>query len=526
MNGEMVDAMADQQAEIVEEVRAFVERNGLLPGAGRVVVAVSGGADSLCLLGTLDALCGPGRAWPAVTLVVAHLDHGLRGEQAREDARWVAALARDLGLECRVGERDVAALAREVGRGVEDAARRARYAFLREVAREVGASRICLGHTRDDQVETLVMQWLRGSGLAGLVGMRPLANDVARPLLGLARARTRAYCAARGWEPRDDASNRDRRFWRNRIRHEVLPLLRRENPNLSETLVRNAELLAEDEAYLRERAAEAWASVAREDTAGRVALDAAGLMGLPGALRGRVLRRAATVVAGGEPALEARHVALLEALALGRRPGRGMHLPGGLRAWIEGETLVLAPRPVAEREPGRGERSDGAGAHREMDPVRLRVPGSVVLPGTGWRVRAELLDADAGSPPPGIAPGWDGERDVSRDMLSPAEGTAAAVGRAETWAYVDADAAGQPLWVRTWRPGDRFRPLGMSGEKKLHDYFVDARVPRAERARIPLVWGPSHLLWVAGHRLDNRVRITPATRRVLALRLEPVAGDE
>lgn len=261
---------------------------------------------------------------------------------------------------------------------------------------------------------------------------------------------------------------------------------------------------------------EAWARIARAEGAGRVGLVASGLVALPPALRGRVLRRAAQIAAGGEPALEARHVALLAALAASRRPGQGMHLPAGLRAWVEGELLVLAP---AAR--GRA----GATAQRnhtpELEPLELPVPGSVVVPGTGWRVRAELLDADGGSPPPGIAPGWSGEREVSRDMLSPAAGTAADVGRAETRAYLDADRAGRPLWVRTWRAGDRFRPLGMTGEKKLHDYFIDAHVPRAERPRILLVWGPTHLLWIAGHRLDDRVRITPATRHVLALRLEP-----
>jgi tRNA(Ile)-lysidine synthase len=184
-------------SSLTQRVAAYADRWQLLPRSGLVVVAVSGGADSLCLLGVLQALCGSGKRWPSIMLVVAHLDHGLRGAQGQADAAFVAALAAELGLPCRMGARDVAALARQRKRGLEDAARHARYAFLRQVAAEVGAARICVGHTRDDQVETLVMRWLRGSSLTGLVGMRPLSGDIARPLLGITTAGTGA--TASGW---------------------------------------------------------------------------------------------------------------------------------------------------------------------------------------------------------------------------------------------------------------------------------------------------------------------------------------
>jgi tRNA(Ile)-lysidine synthetase-like protein len=141
-------------------------------------------------------------------------------------------------------------------------------------------------------------------------------------------------------------------------------------------------------------------------------------------------------------------------------------------------------------------------------------------------VRAALLEAGAGSPPPGVERPWRTGEAAVREGPRPTVGTAADSGSAQQRAYLDADAAGEPLSVRTWRAGDRFRPLGMSGEKKLHDYFVDAKVPRSERGRIPLVWGPRHLLWVAGHRVDDRARLTPGTQRVLALRLEPIGDDQ
>ncbi len=187
---------------------------------------------------------------------------------------------------------DAAGLARAQRLSLEDAARRVRYAFLRRVAAAVGATRIATGHTRDDQAETLILHWLRGSGLAGLAGMQPLSGDIARPLLALTRHETEAYCVARGWAPRDDASNVDPRFTRNRIRRELLPQLEAYNPNLRATLVRNAALLADDERYLAAQADAAWKHVVRlpsDDSAdGSVELDLAQLRAQPPALRHRL----------------------------------------------------------------------------------------------------------------------------------------------------------------------------------------------------------------------------------------------
>jgi tRNA(Ile)-lysidine synthase len=478
-------------------VADFAHRHKLLPRSGPVVVAVSGGADSLCLLGVLHELCGPGKRWPDVSLVVAHLDHGLRGEQGRADAEFVAALAAELGLPCHVGTRDVAALAQARKRGLEEAARRARYAFLREVAAEVGAERICVGHTRDDQVETLVMRWLRGSALTGLVGMRPLTGDIARPLLAVSRAATHAYCAARGWAPREDHSNTDRHFWRNRIRMDVIPLLRRENYNIDETLIRTAEVLAEDEGYMAAQARAAAEAATRESTPERVVFDRARLGALDIALLRRVVLAALIQVADRDTVFEARHIVLAAGMAHpGKPPYYGIQLPGHTRMMATETEVVIARR----------------GADRVKPPpppkfapgVPLLVPGQVDVPGTPWRITAQLLDA-ADSPQPGAEP------------ATPAGDAAAPP--AATHAYLDADASGQPLEVTTWRPGDRFMPLGMTHEKKLQDYFVDAKVPREERALVPVVWGPEHIVWVAGQRIDDRARVRPETRRVLALRL-------
>ncbi len=477
---------------------------------------------------------------------MGHLDHGLRGAAGAADALFVAAMAEELGLPFAAERADVAAQARAERRSMEDAARRARYAFLRRVAQESGAARICTGHTRDDQAETVILHFLRGSGLAGLAGMAPLEGDLARPLLDVARAETEAYCAARGWVPRQDATNADVRFARNRVRRELLPLLETYNPNVRATLARNAALIAADDAYLEVQANAAWDGVARvtgdagislqgelnhrrmsgtlsepESPApssrrepatpailqpNAVALDLEALGALPPALRFRVYRRAVRVLSGENGGLEARHVALIERLLLGERDGEAHALPGSLRVRREGDVLRFVPAD-AWAAPARAPR---------VPARKLEVPGMVDLPEVGWRVRSWLVEEPPGlelgaDPPPPELPPFARAGDEGR------------VGHAVTRAYLAPEMGAQPLTVRTWRPGDRFRPMGMAQEKKLQDYFADAKVPREVRSRLPLVFGPDHLLWIAGLRLDDRAKLGPQARGALILQLEPLS---
>ena len=504
-------AAASTRARVERTVRDAVERHTLWQPGATVVVAVSGGPDSLCLLGSVLALREQGVASAPGEIVVAHLNHQLRGIESEHDAEWVAAFARELGLRCEVNSADVGKLARTEGRSLEDAARRARYVFLRRIAAEAGAERIGVGHTRDDQAETVIMHWLRGSGLAGLAGMAPLEGDLARPLLDLTRADTVAYCAARDWAPCLDATNDDPAYLRNRIRHELLPQLEQYNPNLSQTLARNAVLIAEDERYLATQMTHAWEEVVSSASESTIALDLAGLHALPGALRHRVVRRAARHLAGDdtEQELEARHIALVDELVDQGRTGAVLDLPDGLRIARGYTTLTLTV--VTDAAPN-GIEKDGSAATMAQAQV-LQMPGTVELPEVGWRIRAWQTDAPAGS-----------ERG---DLPDPPElpafaygGTYGSVGHAETRVYLDADVAGDMLSVRTWRRGDRFRPLGMLQEKKVQDYFTDAKVPRELRRRLPLVFNEDHLLWIAGLRLDDRVRLTPQTRRILVLQLE------
>jgi tRNA(Ile)-lysidine synthase len=458
------------------------------------VVAVSGGADSLCLLGLLLDLGASGHRLAPNALSIAHLDHGIRGIAGEEDARSVAQLAGLLGIPFFTERIDTLELAHADRLSLEDAARRARYAFLRRVAKDVGADRICLGHTADDQVETIVMHWLRGSGLRGLCGMPASSGDIARPLLCVGHSDTLAYCLERGWTPAHDETNDDRRYHRNRIRHELLPVLERYNPNLRQTLLRNSELLAGDEAFLQQETDRAYQVVCSAQTDESVVLDVLALRKLPPALSRMVIRRGAEYLArdtGGQVLL-AKHIFQLEQLTASANYGAQLHLPAHLVAELRTAALVLRKRPYGGQRPV------------PLIPVQLPVPGECVLPALGWRLRTSLLD----SPPASLGI----KRAAKTESTYPLESTV----------YLDAQAAGSSLRVRTWRSGDRFRPLGMESEKKLHDYFIDARVPRELRHQIPLVENADHLVWIAGLRLDDRVRITAKTERILIIRIEPL----
>jgi tRNA(Ile)-lysidine synthase len=482
-------------------VFSYIEREAPWPAQSRLVVAVSGGADSLCLLGLLVELQNSGHTLAPAELIVAHLDHGLRGEAGKSDALWVGELAERLNLSYFTEYVDIAAMARAQHRSVEDAGRRARYAFLRRVAARTAASCICTGHTADDQAETIVMHWLRGSGASGLSGMKAISGDIARPLLCIAHADTLAYCHQRDWTPRHDPTNEDTHYHRNRVRHELLPYLERYNPNLRETLVRNAALLASDEAYLEKEADRVYTTVCREETEEAVVFGLDELTALyqrAPALARRVVRRGARHLVSGEGdfTLEAEHIFQIERQLTAGETGTRLSLPASLVAERGYTTFLLKRMLVADPLP----------VH--IDEILLPVPGECAIPTLGWRLRARVTDSRELGAVVSVP--------VEEERVSP-------VYPVETVAYLDWEACGEKqLFVRTWQKGDRFRPLGMRFEKKLHDYFIDARVPRALRHRIPLVVSPYHIVWVAGLRIDDRVRTTAATTRVVVIQLEPL----
>jgi tRNA(Ile)-lysidine synthase len=490
--------------DILENVITTIEEHQLIPESGRVVVAVSGGADSLCLLHLLHRFCGPGKRYSHIQLHIAHLNHQLRGEASEQDAVQVARLAQDWNLPVVIGEVDVPALARQERRSLEDAARVARYRFLREVAH---GEPIAVAHQLDDQVETLLLHWLRGGGLASVVGLQPRQQDIIRPLLSVTHEQTLAYCAEHMLPVLEDASNSDTRFLRNRIRHELLPLLEVMNPGFRETLLRNADILQVDFAWIEEQVAQHWSAVVESiqeaEHEKAIQLRVPALLALPLSLQRHLLRHVTARLSAGQSPLELRHYRLIEDL-LARDASNEtltLHMPQHLHVLRTGDILVF--KYTSSRQ--------SKSIERDAEEVKLPLPGSVHVPGTPWIATVERIpEAVAQQLYPAL------ESQDWQQVWSMLSGTRQTV-------YVDADKLacaaerGVVLRVRTRRDGDRIQPLGMQHEKKVQDVLIDKHIPREERAQIPLFFSADHCVWLAGVHLDERVRLTSETKHIIRL---------
>ena len=459
---------------LADRVAASVERQALIPREGRVVAAVSGGGDSVALLHLLAELAERS----LLTLAgVAHVNHRLRRPASDEDERFCRDLARRFGLPCLVESVAVADVARARRVSVERAGHHVRHAFFARAAAELGAGRVALGHTIDDQAETVLLRLIRGAGAAGLSGMRPRVGVLVRPLLEVGRAELRRYLADGKIPFREDASNADLRVPRNRVRHELLPQLRTYSPRVVEALARQADIARADEAWLSRRANEAAADLVSQER-GLVALDAAGLAALPPALARRVARGALARI---EPR---RREIGFDAIERVRRTAAG------------GPARTDLPDCRVERAAGRvrlvPRRGRTGPAPRPGFAYRLAIPGEVSVPEAGVRVRAEVVEAAAGA-------------------------RAAAGGRTAVVALP----AAAPLVVRSWRFGDRYRPLGLGGRsRKLQDLFVDRKVPRDERTRIPLVLdADGRVVWVVGFGIGHDFRAGEGDESVLFLKV-------
>lgn len=451
--------------------------------ATSLVVAVSGGPDSLALLHVLGQLLTPAQ------LIVAHLDHGLRPESA-EDARRVGALAS--GLRFHTERIDVVRLAQTSGASIEEAARSARYDFLARVARAAGAPVIVVGHHADDQAETVLMHLLRGSGLAGLRGMPPAARLPGqpdlwlwRPLLFIDRAAIEAYCAATDLRPLHDASNADPAFFRNRLRHELLPILETYTPQIRPRLIELAEIVAGDEALLDEAATRAWEGLTVALDATHVQLRRDEWRALPLGLRRRTLRRAIAALRPGLRDVSFRTLEMARSVAETGSTGARAELPGGLTLSVSYGRLILAT-PDHDASTDYPQLLSAA-------PRPLAVPGAVELAG-GWRMTADVV--------------------AQVDF-------AAITSNRDPWTAYLALEPGTGLWVRGRRPGERIRPLGLGGETKLKEVMIDRKLPAAARALWPVVVTPVHPIWLAGHVIDERARVAPDSARVIRLRVLP-----
>ena len=451
-----------------------IEQHRMVSPGETVVLAVSGGADSMALLRLFAGLREPWR----LRLHVAHLDHRLRPD-SQEDAAFVSAQAQTLAISVTVEAADVCGLAAREKRSIEEAGRAARYAFFARVAGAIGAQRVATAHTRDDQVETVLMALLhRGPWemLAGIPPARPLGGaTVVRPLRAASRQEIVRFLRDAGAAWREDPTNRDLRLLRNRIRADVLPDLCRIWPEAPALLWELGEAAREADAAVARLAASRYGHLTRrEDHTVHVARET--FRSLPATLRRRLLAAAVAEVTGTvQPTPRVVLGQALRAAEAGRVGGE----------MAVGDAVVRVGYGTIEVAPAAAAAASGS--------YDLPVPGEVRAAGFGLTVTAELSGREAMEAPPG-----------------------------QDGAVFDADCVQAPLLIRSWRPGDRFAPSGLGGKKKVQDFFVDAKIPRWQRGRVALVVDAGdRILWVVGHRRAETCRVTERTNRVVRIRARP-----
>ena len=448
---------------------AKVRRQKLFNEGETVVVAVSGGADSVALLDILAHL-----ADEQLHLVVAHLNHGLRGGASDEDERFVCRLAGGYRLPFAVQRVDVAALALGSRLSLEDAGRRARYAFFDETAKAHDATSIALAHHLDDQAETVLIRLLRGAGGGGLSAMGSCSRGILkRPLLQVSRAEIEHYLQLRGVTHRDDATNADTAILRNSIRHELIPFLRRYNPKVSQRLAATAEILACDEELLGQLTDAAYCRLTRLQPSA-IVFDIEALAREPRGLRLRLYRRALLQLRGDLKQIALVHLEAIERLVGSNRPNATLKFPGD----------CLVARSYGDLSFQRLEAPPEAGWQ-----LAIEGEGCYALP-AGGRMLVERVPR-----PSRLDPG-------SRLV-----------------AYLCPTRAPFPWVLRSYAPGDRFRPLGMSGEQKVKDLFINRKIPLKRRRSIPLLLSAGEILWVLGVRMADGARVTAPTGMVLRVEI-------
>jgi len=467
---------AADQPPLEQRVSDFIRQHRLLTARQKLVVAVSGGADSVCLLHILVSL----KEELKIRLHIAHLDHQLRGAESGADAEYVADLARKLRIPATIEQREVKGYQKEKRLSLEEAAREVRYRFLAEVAGAAGARRVAVGHTRDDHIETILMHLIRGAGTRGMRGLQPATEwpskdgklIVIRPLLEVSHQETEGYCRRHRLDPRLDASNLSLSPLRNRIRRQLLPLLQGYNPAIAEALLRTGRIAGDDIDFLDSETAQLWGKIARQEGEA-ITLDRKRFDRLPPTLKRYLLRSGAERLLGSAKDIEMRHIEEMMAL-LGSPAGKRLSLPGNLSLAtgydnyiLTTDLAALSPLPELEGE------------------TKLNIPGQTRI--SGWRVEAAILKP---------------KEITEKDDFT---------------AYLDLTKTGDRLTVRARRRGDKFQPLGLGLPKKLAEFMIDARIPQNWRQHVPIVCSAGQIVWVVGWRIDERVKVTEKTRQVLRL---------
>ncbi len=447
----------------------------LTPGDS-ILIGLSGGPDSVCLLHVLTML----REKYELALHALYIDHGLRPEETGREREFCSVLCEKHGIPFLAKSIDVRTHARMGKLNLHEAARQLRYQAYEETLYEVAARKVALGHTADDQAETILMRLFRGSGPAGLAGIPPVRKNIIRPLIEVERGEIEAFLDSESADSLTDSSNAKRDYLRNRVRLSLMPMLRDFNPGITGTLSKTAAIFREEERYFEILVTKTLMKLISRKTDMRIELFLAPFEIMDKVIMRKVLRRAIDETKGLRE-IQFIHIEDIMKLVKDGEPGDRLYLPGGIRVIKDYATLILTSEvPLA------------------LSPAILNIPGETILKESRVVIRA----SEAKIHQPGAA------EDTER------------IGK--SLGIFDADTLQLPLAARPRKDGDFFYPLGFGKRKKLQDFFVDEKVPRDERNRVPLIVSGNEIVWVVGYRADDRFKLTEKTKRVIQLEVKKI----
>jgi len=473
-------------SKLLRKVARTIEENAMVRPGDTVLTAVSGGPDSVALVHILSTLA------PVFSfqLAIAHLNHGLRSRESDRDAEFVASLARKLNLQFYEDKKDVRRYQGRHNLSPEEAARQVRYAFFSQVAEAHGYTKIAVGHQLDDNAELVMMFFLRGSGTLGLSGIPPVRDGkIIRPLINIKRSEIIDYLARGDLEYVSDSSNADPSYLRNKIRHELIPQLAATyNPKIVETLNRLASVVKSEEKWIDELTEHLFETVLIHRSADRIDFSLESFGNLPLAARRRLIRKAIFKIKGDLRRITFAHVdAALRLVIKGPQTG-GIDLPNHIRVQRHGQTLMVSIQKQRLRSPA----SDLSPTVCTAYAYTIAAPGVLSIKEAG--VYLKLTETSI-------------EKITNIHLAG------------QRIAFFDITKVQFPLVVRNFHPGDRFTPLGMDGTQKLKNFFINNKIPKDQRAKCPLLVSNGKIIWVAGHRLDNSVKVDHKTRKVLKAEL-------
>ncbi len=473
--------MSDGPKQMYERVLNTIREYALIEKGEQVLVGVSGGADSMVLLYILHRL----RKRLDLRLHVAHLNHRLRGAEAERDAEFVRCFSEQLGIPCTIESRNVPEHIRKSKLSPQDAARQVRYQFFEALGKQIGAQKIATAHHADDQAETFLLALIRGAGIHGLGGIQPISKgNIIRPLLSVTRDQVEAYARTEGLQWVVDSSNACRKYVRNGIRLDLLPLLQQQfNPAIVKRLTEYAQLFREDAFFIDKIARKQYNQICkREHESIKIHLE--GFAQQDCTIQRAIIYKAFQELTGARHQLETCHVRAVLNLFTKKDTGKRLSLPKHLSAVRSYEWGVLQCADVLKPD-----------KFSKTCQVALAIPG---------RMKFADVDIETNLAQPCTPDSCLGENKQSQAMLVQP---------------VDYDSVFPPVMARFRRAGDCFRPLGMHGKKTLKKFFIDRKVPRHKRNRIPLCADRDGIIWVMGYNIDDRVKVTQHTKNILTFRV-------